>query len=76
MNSQLIDYCPIRRKKCQTKIGQNFFGPFFDLCMSSLCRDNANLLCIVPILSDVPEGTSIHVNILRYKLDKEALCNR
>jgi len=34
------------------------FGPFLDLCVSSLRRGHANLLCIVPILSDVPEGTT------------------
>ncbi|KAG5583100.1 hypothetical protein H5410_053727, partial [Solanum commersonii] len=34
------------------------FGPFLDLCVSSLRRGHANLLCIVPILSDVPEGTN------------------
>jgi hypothetical protein len=31
------------------------FGPFLDLCVSSLRRGHANLLCIVPILSDVPK---------------------
>ena len=36
---------------------QKKFGPFLDLCVSSLRRGHANLLCIVPILSDVPEGT-------------------
>ena len=35
------------------------FGPFLDLCVSSLRRGHANLLCIVPILSDVPEGTKL-----------------
>ena len=35
------------------------FGPFLDLCVSSLRRGHANLLCIVPILSDVPEGTTL-----------------
>ncbi|BFG38286.1 hypothetical protein CerSpe_245600 [Prunus speciosa] len=39
--------------------GQKKFGPFLDLCVSSLRRGHANLLCIVPILSDVPEGTSL-----------------
>ena len=34
------------------------FGPFLDLCVSSLRRGHANLLCIVPILSDVSEETS------------------
>ncbi|TYI30525.1 hypothetical protein ES332_A05G394400v1 [Gossypium tomentosum] len=43
------------------------FGPFLDLCVSSLRRGYANLLCIVPILSDVPEGTTpvgrcFHIN--------------
>ena len=33
------------------------FGPFLDLCVSSLRRGHANLLCTVPILSDVPKGT-------------------
>ena len=33
-------------------------GPFLDLCVSSLRRVHANLLCIVSILSDVPEGTN------------------
>ena len=31
------------------------FGPFLDLCVSSLRRGHANLLCIVPILLDVLE---------------------
>ncbi len=31
------------------------FGPFLDLCVSSSRRGHANLLCIVPILSDVSE---------------------
>ncbi len=31
------------------------FGPFLDLCVSFLRRGHANLLCIVPILSDVSE---------------------
>ncbi|XLU97561.1 hypothetical protein S245_011901 [Arachis hypogaea] len=39
--------------------GKKKFGPFLDLCVSSLRRGHANLLCIVPILSDVPEGTSL-----------------
>ena len=31
---------------------------FLDLCVSSLRRGHANLLCIVPILTDVPKDTS------------------
>ena len=41
------------------KQGKKKFGPFLDLCVSSLRRGHANLLCIVPILSDVPEGTLV-----------------
>ncbi len=39
------------------KIARKKFGPFLDLCVSSLRRGHANLLCIVPILSDVSEET-------------------
>ena len=31
---------------------QKILEPFLDLCVSSLRRGHANLLCIVPILSD------------------------
>ena len=34
------------------------FGLFLNLCVSSLRRNLANLLCIVPVLSDVPEQTN------------------
>ena len=40
------------------------FGPFLDLCVSSLRRGHANLLCIVPILSDVSEGTSCLLRVV------------
>ena len=40
-----------RRAKFQKKI-----GPFLDLCVSSLRSGHANLLCIVPILTDVPDS--------------------
>ena len=33
-------------------------GTLFDLCVSSLRRGHANLLCIVPILSDDPRRES------------------
>lgn len=32
-------------------------GPLLELCVSSLRRGHTNLLCIVPILSDVSEET-------------------
>lgn len=32
---------------------------FLDLCVLSLCRGYANLLCIVSILSDVSEEASL-----------------
>ena len=55
-----------RSKKMRKK-----FGPFLDLCVSSLRRGHANLLCIVPILSDVPEGTMLtaglrYINVLGF----------
>ena len=43
------------------------FGPFLDLCVSSLRRGHANLLCIVPILSDVSEETTNHVVSFLFK---------
>ena len=43
------------------------FGPFLDLCVSSLRRGHANLLCIVPILSDVSEETNFNCLLLIYK---------
>jgi hypothetical protein len=43
------------------------FGPFLDLCVSSLRRGHANLLCIVPILSDVPKDELL-CPTLYYKL--------
>ncbi|GJT14086.1 hypothetical protein Tco_0861128 [Tanacetum coccineum] len=46
------------------------FGPFLDLCVSSLRRGHANLLCIVPILSDVPEGTRVGTPCPLYKASK------
>jgi len=53
---------PERRKLTSEKLTKKKkFGPFLDLCVSSLRRGHANLLCIVPILSDVPEGTSLVV---------------
>jgi len=37
-------------------------GPFLDLCVSSLRRGHANLLCSAPpILSDLTKGTSLVV---------------
>ena len=35
---------------------------FLDLCVSSLRRGHANLLCIVPILSDDPRRESAHTH--------------
>ncbi len=46
------------------------FGPFLDLCVSSLRRGHANLLCIVPILSDVSEETK---EVVRFRDIKTGL---
>ena len=35
---------------------QKILEPFLDLCVSSLREGHANLLCIVPILTDVAEA--------------------
>ena len=58
--------------KDQGRVGEKKFGPFLDLCVSSLRRGHANLLCIVPILSDVPEGT-IHAQRLKFIKSKLSL---
>jgi hypothetical protein len=42
-----------------TKVRKKF-GTLLDLCVSSLRRGHANLLCIVPILSDDPQEESKH----------------
>ena len=39
--------------------------PFLDLCVSSLREGHANLLCIVPILTDVAEATAA-IGVARY----------
>jgi hypothetical protein len=46
----------ITPRRIQTQLRKKI-GPFLDLCVSSLRRGHANLLCIVPILSDVSEET-------------------
>jgi len=52
---------PLRQKRNKKMMKEapeeKKFGPFLDLCVSSLRRGHANLLCIVPILSDVSEET-------------------
>ena len=69
---------PKRRKKTQKEAKEaqilrdhrgrkKKFGPFLDLCVSSLRRGHANLLCIVPILSDVPKDELLCF-ASRYKL--------
>ena len=60
----------VRMQKMRGKLREKIrkkFGPFLDLCVSSLRRGHANLLCIVPILSDVPEGTINLCCFLLYK---------
>ena len=42
--------------------GRKFLEPFLDLCVSSLREGHANLLCIVPILTDVAEATLCNLN--------------
>jgi hypothetical protein len=52
--------CPLEGEPEQAeKNDQKILEPFLDLCVSSLRRGHANLLCIVPILSDVPKDNGI-----------------
>ena len=44
-------------------LGGQKLGTVLDLCLSSLRRGHANLLCIVPILSDDPRRESIYIYI-------------
>ena len=45
---------------------QKILEPFLDLCVSSLREGHANLLCIVPILTDVTEVTQCKPNFYVY----------
>ena len=47
-----------RMEEVQAGSPQKKFGTPLDLCVSSLRRGHANLLCIVPILSDDPRRES------------------
>lgn len=58
------------RKRSSGKMSKKLFGPFLDLCISSLRRDQANLLCVIPILSDVPEETNLAIRVLVDKQKK------
>ena len=44
-----------------------------DLCVSSLRRGHANLLCIVPILTDDPRRESKHVHVHVHKHSAQGL---
>ena len=44
-----------KRKKKKKKKKKGEFDTLLDLCVSSLRRGHANLLCIVPILTDASE---------------------
>ena len=58
----------ISKRRCRPKAEPSKkFGPFLDLCVSSLRRGHANLLCIVPILSDVSEETTNNVVSFLFK---------
>ena len=45
---------------------QKNLEPFLDLCVSSLREGHANLLCIVPILTDVTEVTPNKPDLVVY----------
>ena len=53
---------PVNSPRPSLRAGEKTFGkkllPLLDLCVSSLRRGHANLLCIVPILTDDPRKES------------------
>ena len=44
-------------------IHMNILFTLLDVCVSSLRRGHANLLCIVPILTDGPQRESYHIQM-------------
>ena len=44
----------------------HIYMSLLDLCVSSSRRGHANILCIVPMLTDDPRGNPIHVYIYVY----------
>ena len=58
---------PLRRSPSRARSGmcilaKNKLVTLLDLCVSSLRRGHANLLCIVPTLTDDPRKVSIHTH--------------
>ena len=53
----VADKCMDPVPSCTRLQPQKILEPFLDLCVSSLREGHANLLCIVPILTDVAEAT-------------------
>ena len=49
---------PLHTSSLGTEFNCKKLGTLLDLCVSSLRRGHANLLCIVPVLSDDPRGES------------------
>ena len=45
------------------------FETILDLCVSSLRRGHANLLCIVPIFTDDPEGFQNYLLVLNFYMN-------
>lgn len=43
--------------------------------LSSLRSGHANLLCLVPLLSDVPKGTLMSVDQIAYKFHSDFVCD-
>lgn len=55
---------------------ENKIKPFLDLFVSFLHKGHTNLLCVVSILLDVPEGKSLLPHPQLYKLLEAALYNQ
>ena len=56
-NMQRVGNCRCKTRS-RANVTQKILEPFLDLCVSSLREGHANLLCIVPILTDVAEATA------------------
>jgi len=65
-NTQHCQWCSTVAQTAGATFCQKNLQPFLDLCVSSLREGHANLLCIVPILTDVTEVTLDTPNLFVY----------
>ena len=62
----LHSYTPAALNICTVnRTTSSFLKPLCDLCMASLRKDHADLLCVVPISTDVMEVIERHQTVIR-----------